>query len=167
VGHKGGKQRDIDLINEARQPLYVYLERTTDPARPFVFVSQCANQFTAAGIHHWFRTLKAQATHTEWLLIRDIAFHELRHHFAHRAQAAGRWQKSPGISARSPIAAHQRSRPPSAPCRSAATRYAPSWRRYAAMLSMTCRLPTSLPMMNAPSHLKDLLDYDWLVPAAA
>jgi len=89
VGHKGGKQRDIDLINEARQPLFAYLERTADSQRPFVFVSQRADRLTEAGIHHWFRTLKAQATHAEWLLIQDVAFHDLRHDFAHRARAAG------------------------------------------------------------------------------
>jgi site-specific recombinase XerD len=89
VGHKGGKQREIDLINEARQPLYAYLERTADPQRPFVFVSQRADRLTEAGIHHWFRTLKALATHAEWLLIQDVAFHDLRHDFAHRARAAG------------------------------------------------------------------------------
>lgn len=88
-GHKGGKQREIDLINEARQVLYVYVERTADPQRPFVFVSQRADRLTEAGIHHWFRTLKAQATHAEWLLIQDVAFHDLRHDFAHRARAAG------------------------------------------------------------------------------
>ncbi|HEU5378712.1 MAG TPA: phage integrase N-terminal SAM-like domain-containing protein, partial [Ktedonobacteraceae bacterium] len=27
VGHKGGKFRDIDLLNEARRPLYAYIER--------------------------------------------------------------------------------------------------------------------------------------------
>lgn len=89
VGHKGGKQREIDLINESRQPLFAYLERTADPTRPFVFVSQRADRLTEAGIHHWFRTLKTQATHVEWLLIQDVAFHDLRHDFAHRARAAG------------------------------------------------------------------------------
>ncbi|NJN68721.1 MAG: phage integrase family protein, partial [Chloroflexaceae bacterium] len=70
-------------------PLHAYLERTADPTRPFVFVSQRADRLTEAGIHHWFRTLKAQATHAEWLLIQDVAFHDLRHDFAHRARAAG------------------------------------------------------------------------------
>jgi len=89
VGHTGGKQREIDLINEARQSFHAYLERTADPQRPFVFVSQRADRLTEAGIHHWVRTLKAQATHAEWLLIQDVAFHDLRHDFAHRARAAG------------------------------------------------------------------------------
>jgi hypothetical protein len=30
VGHKSGKQRDINLISEPRQPLFAYLERIAD-----------------------------------------------------------------------------------------------------------------------------------------
>jgi site-specific recombinase XerD len=89
VGHKGGKTRDIDLLNEVRQPLFRYLERTADPARPFVFISQRAARLTEAGIHYWFRRLKDQAIHAEWRLIQDIVFHDLRHDFAHRARMAG------------------------------------------------------------------------------
>jgi site-specific recombinase XerD len=55
----------------------------------FVFTSQRAERLTEAGIHRWFRTLKARATKAEWELIHDIAFHDLRHDFAHRARAAG------------------------------------------------------------------------------
>lgn len=90
VGYKGGKQRDIDLHTDARRPLLDYLaiaERKVDS--PFVFTSQRHERLTEAGIHHWFRTLKAQATKTEWDLIHTIAFHDLRHDFAHRARAAG------------------------------------------------------------------------------
>ena len=90
VGHKGGKARDIDLHNEARRPLADYLQSgQRHPASPFVFTSQRAERLTEAGIHHWFRTLKARATKAEWELIHDIAFHDLRHDFAHRARAAG------------------------------------------------------------------------------
>ena len=42
-----------------------------------------------AGIHYWFRTLKAQATKDQWALIQALTFHDLRHDFAHRARAAG------------------------------------------------------------------------------
>ena len=42
-----------------------------------------------AGIHHWFRTLKAQATKDQWALIATVTFHDLRHDFAHRAREAG------------------------------------------------------------------------------
>jgi site-specific recombinase XerD len=90
VGHKGGKGRDIDLHNDARRPLADYLQAAQRNAvSPFVFTSQRAERLTEAGIHHWFRTLKAQATKAEWDLIHDITFHDLRHDFAHRARAAG------------------------------------------------------------------------------
>ncbi len=39
IGHKGGKWRDIDLINEVRKPLYEYLQATRDPERGYVFPS--------------------------------------------------------------------------------------------------------------------------------
>lgn len=90
VGHKGGKGRDIDLHNDARRPLADYLQAAQrNVVSPFVFTSQRAERLTEAGIHHWFRTLKAQATKAEWDLIHDITFHDLRHDFAHRARAAG------------------------------------------------------------------------------
>jgi site-specific recombinase XerD len=89
-GTQGGKARDIDLHNDARRPLADYLQfGQRDIASPFVFTSQRAERLTEAGIHHWFRTLKAQATKAEWELIHDIAFHDLRHDFAHRARTAG------------------------------------------------------------------------------
>lgn len=90
IGYKGGKARDIDLINAARQPLHTYLTQGgRDPDSPFVFTSQRADRLTEAGIHHWFRDLKAHATKDEWDLIYALAFHDLRHDFAHRARAAG------------------------------------------------------------------------------
>lgn len=90
IGHKGGKTRDIDLHNDARRPLADYLAHGgRDPASPYVFTSQRAERLSEAGIHHWFRTLKAQATIDEWPLIATVTFHDLRHDFAHRARAAG------------------------------------------------------------------------------
>lgn len=90
VGHKGGKSREIDLLNEARRPLYEYIQRGgRDPESSYVFTSQRGERLTEAGIHHWFRTLKAQATKDEWELIHDVTYHELRHDFAHRAREAG------------------------------------------------------------------------------
>lgn len=90
VGYKGGKTRDIDLLNSVRRPLYTYLQHADrDQDSTYVFSSQRAARFTEAGIHHWFRSLKAQANKEEWNLIHDITFHDLRHDFAHRARAAG------------------------------------------------------------------------------
>lgn len=40
VGYKAGKWRDIDLMNEARKPLYEYLQATRDTERVYVFTSQ-------------------------------------------------------------------------------------------------------------------------------
>lgn len=89
VGHKGGKWRDIDLVNEARKPLYEYLQATRDPDRVYVFLSQRGERLTEEGIHHWFRHLKARATKGQWEHIADLTFHDLRHDFAHRAREAG------------------------------------------------------------------------------
>jgi site-specific recombinase XerD len=90
VGYKGGKARDIDLHNEARRPLYSYLHHGgRDPESPYVFTSQRNARLSEAGIHHWFRTLKARATKDEWEYIHDVTFHDLRHDFAHRARTAG------------------------------------------------------------------------------
>ena len=89
VGYKGGKWRDIDLINEARKPLYEYLRASGDVDRTYVFTSQRSERLTEEGIHYWFRTLKAGATRGQWELIHDLTFHDLRHDFAHRAREAG------------------------------------------------------------------------------
>src|SRR5438093_2579819 len=62
VGHKGEKFRDIDLLNQARRPLFEYLHHGgRDPDSPYVFTSQRSQHLTEAGIHHWFRTLKQRA----------------------------------------------------------------------------------------------------------
>jgi site-specific recombinase XerD len=89
VGHKGGKWRDIDLMNEVRKPLYEYLQARRDTERVYVFPSQRSERLTEEGIHYWFRTLKARATEGQWEYIADLTFHDLRHDFAHRAREAG------------------------------------------------------------------------------
>jgi site-specific recombinase XerD len=90
VGHKGGKFRDIDLLNQARRPLFEYLQHGgRDKTSPYVFTSQRSQRLTEAGIHHWFRTLKQQANKDQWDKIADLSFHDLRHDFAHRAREAG------------------------------------------------------------------------------
>jgi len=89
IGYKGGKWRDIDLMNVARKPLYEYLKASGDADRTYVFSSQRSERLTEEGIHYWFRTLKARATKGQWELIHDLTFHDLRHDFAHRARDAG------------------------------------------------------------------------------
>lgn len=90
VGYKGGKMRDIDILNEVRRPLYDYLHYgNRDQESLFIFTSQRSDRLTEDGIHQWFQTLKARATKGEWDLIQDITFHDLRHDFAHRARQAG------------------------------------------------------------------------------
>mgnify|MGYP001083686764 CR=1 FL=1 len=90
VGYKGNKVREIDLSKPARNGLRAYLRaklRREDSA--YVFTSQRSDRLSEAGIHHWLRTLKANAKKSEWDLIHDVSFHDLRHDFAHRARAAG------------------------------------------------------------------------------
>jgi site-specific recombinase XerD len=94
VGFKGGKQREIDLLNQARKPLYEYLESEERKGSPyagsqFVFISQRDGQLKETGIHYWFRELKKKATKGEHDIIQDITFHDLRHDFAHRCREAG------------------------------------------------------------------------------
>jgi site-specific recombinase XerD len=84
------KGRDIDLVNEARSPLYAYLQkRSRDESSPYVFTSQRSERLTEAGLHHWFRSLKQQATADEQAVITAISFHDLRDDFASRALSAG------------------------------------------------------------------------------
>ncbi|MGM0750226.1 MAG: tyrosine-type recombinase/integrase [Bacillota bacterium] len=90
VGHKGNKYREIDIINEVRRGLAEYLKDGRKyKESPYVFTSQRADRLTEAGIEHWFRKLKSKATKDEWEVIKDIAFHDLRHDFAHRARENG------------------------------------------------------------------------------
>ena len=47
VGHKGEKRRQIDLLNEVRRPLYLYLQRGgRDETSPYVFTSQRSPHLT-------------------------------------------------------------------------------------------------------------------------
>ena len=89
IGYKGGKWRNIDLVNEARKPLYEYIRASGDANRTYVFTPQRSERLTEEGIHYWFRTLKAHATKDQWEYIADLTFHDLRHDFAHRAREAG------------------------------------------------------------------------------
>lgn len=90
VGYKGGKQRELDLLNQVRKPLWDYYQshqRHSDSA--YFFTSQRCDRLSEAGIHHWFRQLKIHAKQTEWPHIQTVTFHDLRHDWAHRARAAG------------------------------------------------------------------------------
>src|SRR6266704_3579954 len=89
VGHDGSKGRDIDLMHEARQPLYAYLQARRDTERTYVFTSQRSERLTEEGIYYWFRTLKAQGSRDQRAVIEDLSFNDLRHDFAQRARAAG------------------------------------------------------------------------------
>ncbi|RCJ32119.1 tyrosine-type recombinase/integrase [Nostoc sp. ATCC 53789] len=90
VGYKGGKARDIDLINAVRKPMYEYIHHGgRDTESDYTFTSQRNERLTEAGIHRWWKNIKAQATVSEWELIHDVTFHDLRHDFAHRAREAG------------------------------------------------------------------------------
>ncbi len=89
LGHDGVKWRNIDLINEARQPLYDYLQATGHPTRIYVFISQRNARLTEEGIYSWFRTFKAQGTQDQREVIAALTFNDLRYDFAHRARQAG------------------------------------------------------------------------------
>jgi site-specific recombinase XerD len=100
IGHKGGKQREIDLTNEARRALLDYLTEGERKPSAYVFTSQRAKtslargesdgwRWSEDGIHVWWQGVKAKARKQEAELIEDVAFHDLRHDFAHRARAAG------------------------------------------------------------------------------
>ncbi len=52
VGGKGSKERDIDLMNKVRQPLYDYLQATGDPTRTYVFTSRRSARLTEEAIHY-------------------------------------------------------------------------------------------------------------------
>ncbi len=104
VGYKGGKARDLDLVNQARRPLQQYLVEQAEgrahnghgnddangsEERYFLFTSQRSARLTERGIHHWLQRLRERATKVEWDLVGDVTYHDLRHDFAHRAREAG------------------------------------------------------------------------------
>ena len=92
VGHKDKKVREIDLVNEARKPLYEYLQgREKDEKSVYVFTSQRSPRWSEDGIQHWWQQIKKKARRGEAEIIEDITFHDLRHDFAHRARAGG-WE---------------------------------------------------------------------------
>src|SRR3989441_9364070 len=88
VGQNGSKGRDIDLMNEAREPLYAYLQARPDPARTYVFTSQRSGRLTEEGIYYWFCALKAQGTRDQPEVMVDLSFNDLRHDFGQRAREA-------------------------------------------------------------------------------
>ncbi len=88
---KGGKTRTIDLHNEVRRD-------ARDPDSAYVFTSQRSawvrqqgrlDHLTVRGIEYIWTAVKQRAQQSEYELISDITFHDLRHDFAHRARAAG------------------------------------------------------------------------------
>jgi LuxR family maltose regulon positive regulatory protein len=90
VGSKGGTFRTIDLLDQARRPLFAYLQHgERDPESIYVFPSQRNQRLSEAGIHHWFRALKQRANHEQLDKIADLSFHDLRHDFAQRVREAG------------------------------------------------------------------------------
>lgn len=83
------KVRDLDLPNEARRPLYDYLQhRGQEEVGPSVFLSQRGPRLSDAGVYTWFRVLKKRASLDDWKLIADVSFHDLRDDFVHRALEA-------------------------------------------------------------------------------
>ncbi len=84
VGHKGGKERTIDLVNQARSPLYDYFQQGERKASAYVFTSQRAKKHVSAeeidgwrwtedGIHQWWQQLKARARQAGWSL-EEVAY---------------------------------------------------------------------------------------------
>lgn len=101
TGYKRETYRDLDLLNQARQPLYAYLQQgKREVTSAYVFTSQrCKKQvpeddedgwrLTEDGIHQWFQEVRAAATVEEAALVDDITFHDLRHDFGHRLREQG------------------------------------------------------------------------------
>jgi integrase len=90
----------VDLTNEARRALFDYVRFGERKESAYVFTSQRAKTSRAReesdgwhwsedSIHVWWQGVKAKARKQEAELIEDVAFHDLRHDFAHRARAAG------------------------------------------------------------------------------
>jgi site-specific recombinase XerD len=89
LSKKEGRERNIDLIEQARRPLCAYLQATGDSERTYVFISQRSERLTEEGIYYWFRMLKAQAATDQQEMIEGLTFNDLRHDFARRARRAG------------------------------------------------------------------------------
>ena len=104
VDAKGGKTRTLDLHNMARRALFDYLfpaephDDDRDSESVYVFTSQRAawlrqqerpDHLSERGIEHLWAQFKRQGSYEEWQLIVGVAFHDLRHDFAHRARQSG------------------------------------------------------------------------------
>jgi site-specific recombinase XerD len=90
VGYKTGKERSINLIESARLPLYEYiLSGGRNQNSLYTITSQRHERLTEAGIHRWWQKLKKQAIPSEYRLIHDVTFHDLRHDFAVRMYKEG------------------------------------------------------------------------------
>lgn len=101
AGYKRETYRDLDLLNEARAPLYEFLQHgKREATSAYVFTSQRSKKqipegdedrwrLTEDGIHQWFQDVRAVATVDEAELIDDITFHDLRHDFGHRLREQG------------------------------------------------------------------------------
>src|SRR5262249_47132453 len=104
VDAKGGKTRTLDLHTRARRALLDYLapadprDASCNPESAYVFTSQRAawlrhkrrpDHLSERGIEHLWTRFKRHGTYDEWQLVEEVAFHDLRHDFAHRARASG------------------------------------------------------------------------------
>jgi len=109
VGHKGGKERTIDLVNEARGPLYDYLQQGECKTSANVITSQRAKKrvsaeeldgwrWTEDGIHQWWQQLKAKArlrklcSSTTSIFMICVTILHIGH-----GQQAGAWKRWPII----------------------------------------------------------------------
>jgi len=108
VGHKGGKERTIDLVNEVRSPLYEYLHQGEHKGSAYVFTSQRVKKrvsaeeidgwrWTEDGIHQWWQqrnrtntTLRSQVYQQHRLP--RVSVTTL---LTERGQRAGAWKRSP------------------------------------------------------------------------
>lgn len=89
VGYDEKNWRDIDLMNQACEPLYNYLQDTRNTQRTYVFFSQRSERLTEEGIYYWFRMLKTQVPWDQEKTVANVSFHDLRRDFARRTQEAG------------------------------------------------------------------------------
>ena len=89
IGTKESNERDITLLSKAHQPLYAYLQATSEAPRAYAFLSQRSARLTEEAIHYWFRMLKAGAPGGQREVIADLTLHDLRDDFAHRVREAG------------------------------------------------------------------------------